>query len=38
LTCRDEADADGGPAWTDDKIAEAVEVSIATVDRGLDLR
>jgi transposase len=28
------ADAsEGGPAWTDEKIAEAVEVSIATVER-----
>ena len=25
--------ADGGPAWTDDRIAEAVEVSTATVER-----
>lgn len=25
--------ADGGPAWTDDRIAEAVEVSVATVER-----
>jgi transposase len=25
--------ADGGPAWSDAKIAEAVEVSIATVER-----
>ncbi len=25
--------AEGGPAWTDDRIAEAVEVSIATVER-----
>lgn len=25
--------ADGGPAWTDERIAEAVEVSTATVER-----
>src|SRR6476469_2036097 len=25
--------ADGGPAWTDDRIADAVEVSVATVER-----
>ncbi len=25
--------ADGGPAWTDRRIAEAVEVSVATVER-----
>src|SRR6478736_4291654 len=25
--------ADGGPAWTDDRIADAVEVSTATVER-----
>ena len=25
--------ADGGPGWTDDRIAEAVEVSTATVER-----
>jgi len=25
--------ADGGPAWTDERIAEAVEVSIATIER-----
>ena len=25
--------AEGGPAWTDDRIAEAVEVSAATVER-----
>ena len=25
--------ADGGPAWPDDRIAEALEVSIATVER-----
>ena len=25
--------ADGGPAWTDDRIAEAVEVGVATVER-----
>jgi transposase len=25
--------ADGGPAWTDETIAEAVEVSVATVER-----
>ena len=25
--------ADGGPAWADDRIAEAVEVSVATVER-----
>src|SRR5438876_7882435 len=25
--------ADGGPGWTDDRIAEAVEVSVATVER-----
>ncbi len=25
--------ADGGPAWTDDRIAGAVEVSVATVER-----
>src|SRR5258708_5956228 len=25
--------ADGGPAWTDDRIAEAVEVNVATVAR-----
>src|SRR3990170_4288931 len=25
--------APGGPAWTDDQIAEAVEVSVATVER-----
>lgn len=25
--------ADSGPAWTDDRIAEAVEVSVATVER-----
>ena len=25
--------ADGGPAWPDDRIAEAVEVSVATVER-----
>jgi transposase len=25
--------SEGGPAWTDDRIAEAVEVSIATVER-----
>ena len=25
--------ADGGPAWTDERIAEAVEVSLATVER-----
>ena len=25
--------ADGGPAWTDDRIAEALEVSVATVER-----
>jgi transposase len=25
--------ADGGPAWTDDRIAEAVEVNVATVER-----
>lgn len=25
--------ADGGPGWTDDRIADAVEVSVATVER-----
>jgi transposase len=25
--------ADGGPAWTDERIADAVEVSVATVER-----
>jgi transposase len=25
--------ADGGPAWTDERIAEALEVSVATVER-----
>lgn len=25
--------AEGGPAWTDDRIAEAVEVDVATVER-----
>jgi transposase len=25
--------ADGGPAWTDQQIAEAVEVSVATIER-----
>src|SRR3954470_13721332 len=25
--------AEGGPAWTDDQIAEAVEVGVATVER-----
>ena len=25
--------ADGGPAWTDDRIAEALDVSVATVER-----
>ena len=25
--------ADGGPAWADDRIAEAVEVNVATVER-----
>jgi transposase len=25
--------ADGGPAWTDERIAEAVELSVATVER-----
>jgi transposase len=25
--------ADGGPSWTDDRIAEAVEVSVAAVER-----
>jgi transposase len=25
--------ADGGPSWTDDRIAEAVDVSVATVER-----
>ena len=25
--------ADGGPGWTDERIAEAVEVSVATVER-----
>lgn len=25
--------ADGGPAWTDEEVAEAIEVSVATVER-----
>ena len=25
--------ADGGPAWTEDRLAEAVEVNVATVER-----
>src|SRR6478672_5984264 len=28
--------ADGGPAWPDERIAQAVEVGVATVERGLE--